>query len=511
MIFRVRNWCLALGLLALSVSSCARPTPRPNILVITIDTLRADRLGCYGNENRLTPHLDELAKQGLVFTHATSPRAKTTPSIVSILSGLYPKDHGVRDLSIPLSREVAILPERLRARGYRAGAIVGNWVLADERSGLARGFDLWVEDLPDIGGAPPFEVPERKARSITDAALVALGLETIPARSEPGPHRALAAGGQPWFLWLHYMDPHGPYDPAQDLVQPLEPSLVEDEVRALPADAHPFLIAEQNVPPAARTDAGIDAAATRAHYDGEVRAVDAQIGRLLRQLDEQGLLKDTIVVVTADHGESLGEHNYWFEHGLYAYQVTVHVPLIVCLPPSHEHHATGRRRANVSLADLAPTLLDLVGAPSLPRRGRPCGRSRRDLFATDRTDGQPVFSERIDRSEKLQTTQVEAVQIGDWKLSFGYAGTTRAEIGSEREWTVVRRELFDLTHDPYETLNLADDPPGEAPLHELESALLEFVASDTAFATIAEDLQRQREALERADPEALRILDALGY
>jgi len=504
---------LRLLLLALCgvVNSCARPAPRPNILLITIDTLRADRLGCYDEARGLTPHLDALAAEGLVFTRTTSPRAKTTPSVVSILTGLYPKDHGVRDLSIPLADDIALLPERLRAKGYRAGAIVGNWVLADERSGLARGFDLWIEDLPDVAGEPPHEVPERKAPSVTDAALVALGLDTLPPRNGPGPHRELAAGGQPWFLWLHYMDPHGPYDPAPELVPPSEPSLVADEAARLRPDAHPFLIAEQNVPSFAHTPDGIDAAATRAAYDGEVRTVDAEIGRLLRRLRAAGRLDDTIVVVTSDHGESLGEHNYWFEHGLYAYEVTVHVPLIVRLPPSDARRTSGRRHADVSLTDLAPTLLDLVGAPRLPRHGRPSGRSRTDLLAADHDHGEPVFAERVDRSEKLRTTQIEAVRSGRWKLLYGYGAAPLTTTGPQSEWTVVRRELYDLAADPDETRNLIDAPPDEAPLHELERALLDFVAADDAFATIAEDLQRQREELERTDPEALRILDALGY
>ena len=133
-----------LSSILLSCVACTRAPERPNVLLITVDTLRADRLSSLGSLRATTPCLDRLAAQGLVFTHAESPRSKTTPAIVSIFTGLYPHDHGARELLMPVAPTIPLLPQRFRDAGYRAGAIVGNFVLKDEHSGLQRGFDQWT-------------------------------------------------------------------------------------------------------------------------------------------------------------------------------------------------------------------------------------------------------------------------------------------------------------------------------------------------------------------------------
>jgi len=190
-------------------AACVREPERPNVLLITIDTLRRDRVSVFGSPRTTTPNLDRLAEEGLLFTHCQSPRAKTTPALASLMTGLYPHDHGVRDLTMPLAADVPVLAEAFHRAGYRTAAIVGNFVLKDELSGLARGFDVWVEDLPDTQGVPPDDVPQRTARSLTDGALAALGLG--PAQEAAGPARPFVRDDRPWFLWLHYMDPHGQY------------------------------------------------------------------------------------------------------------------------------------------------------------------------------------------------------------------------------------------------------------------------------------------------------------
>src|SRR5262245_56168341 len=148
------------ALLLLLAACSGEPAQRPNVLLITVDTLRADHLGCYGYSKATSPRLDELARESLRFTRAATPRAKTTPAIASLLTGLYPHDHGVRDLAQPLRADVPLLQERLRASGYHSAAVVANWVLANERSGLARGFDEWSEELSDTLGVPPDDVPQ---------------------------------------------------------------------------------------------------------------------------------------------------------------------------------------------------------------------------------------------------------------------------------------------------------------------------------------------------------------
>ncbi|MBM3986447.1 MAG: hypothetical protein FJ294_00625 [Planctomycetes bacterium] len=255
-----------------------------------------------------------------------------------------------------LARDVPLLQERLREHGYRTGAIVGNWVLGDTRSGLARGFDLWCESLPQRGGVPPDLVPERTATSLTDAALVALGLAS-PPDAEFEPRTALVDGGQPWFLRLHYMDPHGAYQPPERFVAPASGELVSLE----PAGSRQR-VARHNVPAEAWLDADtFDAARVRARYDGEVRHLDAELGRLLDALRSSGLLDSTVVVLTADHGESLGEQEYFFEHGANAAESTIHMPFLLRAPT----FPAGERRTPLSLVDVTPTLLDLLALPPL--------------------------------------------------------------------------------------------------------------------------------------------------
>jgi arylsulfatase A-like enzyme len=261
-------------------------------------------------------------------------------------------------------------------------------------------------------------------------------------------------------------------------------------------------IAEYNVPPAARSaDGSIDAALVRGEYDGEVRYVDFQIGRLLERLRESGALENTIVVVTSDHGESLGEHDYWFEHGRNAYEASCRVPLIVRMPS--QRSSVGRRSGDVSLADLAPTLLELAGLPPLDlsiARG-PRGISRASLIRSDDTAHHAVFVEKVDRTEQDRAIQGKGVRIGDLKLiqrSTHLAG--RAVLLSE--------ELYDLARDPNETQNLIRSPPDAARLAHLRSELARFTAADASFATLAESLEAQRAKL---DPETLRIIESLGY
>jgi arylsulfatase A-like enzyme len=481
-----------------ALAACSRAPERWNVLLITVDTLRADHLGCYGYERATSPHLDALAKESMVFTRAQTPRAKTTPAVASLLSGLYPHEHGVRDLAQPLDARVPMLQETLRAAGYRTGAIVGNWVLTDARAGLARGFDAWCESLPDAIGVPPDDVPQRSARSLTDGALVALGLEPGGAHNVE-PRESFVRGDAPWFLWLHYMDPHGPYSPPREY--DVFASAAPDPI-APPAERDPLhqvRIADYNVPADARlADGTIDAARVRDRYDGEIRSTDAEIGRLLERLRAAGSLERTLIVVTADHGESLGEHLYWFEHGVYAYQSTCRVPLIVRVPRG----ARGSRRGEVSLVDLAPTVCELVGVAP----GSLAGTSRAALFERDPPAPRAVFSEKVERAELGGAVQIKAVRLGDWSLIRRF--TTRP---GTKELVALSEELYDLAADPLESRDLSSSPPSTAPLDDLRRDLARFTAADRDFPELAELLQHRREILERGDPEALRKLRALGY
>jgi len=489
-----------------ALASCAREQPKWNILLIVVDTLRADHLSCYGYDYATTPHIDALAAQSLRFTHAQSPRAKTTPAMASVMTGLYPHDHGVRDLGVPLDNQVPVLADVLRGEGYHTFGVVGNFVLTDRLSGLARGFTRWIEDLPDKTGVPPDHVPQSRSVSITDAGLVELD-------------RA-AEGERPWFGWLHYMDPHGLYDPPAEhqLFATETPDLIPDPAQLPPHPIHRFDLPEFNIPEGAFTEDGsVDAARVRDLYDGEIHYADEGIGRVLDRLAERGWLENTIVVLTSDHGESLGEHRYWFEHGRYTYEATCRVPLLMRLPEAHpERTQPGTRRGDISLVDLAPTLVALSGShprggKSLRRASGPGGRARLDLLREDIASERPVFSEKIVRAEQDGTVQAKAVRMGDWKLIRRYTHLPALAGGDERQLRILSEELYDLAADPGESDNLMDAPPARAPLTRMQSELLQFSQADVHFADLAGELQADHERLEAEDPEALRILRALGY
>ena len=485
----------------LLLASCAETSPPPNLLLVVVDTLRQDRVSAYGAERVTTPNLDRLAERSYLFTHAQTPRAKTTPAMTSLMTGLYPHDHGVRDLSKPFDGKARTLAEHLGRNGFETAGIIGNYVLTRDRAGLHLGFDTWIEDLPQRIGVPPDDVPQRTATSLTDAALETAG--SFDAE-------------RPWFLYLHYMDPHGLYAPPEehDRFESAAPDPIPDEVPEHPI--HKRRVAEYNVPDEARlADGRADAARVRDLYDGEVHYADAQIGRLLADLEERGLLENTIVVVTSDHGESLGEHAYWFEHGFYAYEATCRVPLILDVPDP-DAPEPGIRHGDISLVDLAPTLLDLMGLPPLTNGdllapSAPRGLSRADLLRRDDDWGHPVFSEKIERADLSRTIQGKAVRMGDWKLIRRYFKEYEPGRPEEGRMIVLSEELYDLAADPGEQHNLIDAPPPEAHLERLQVELIRFAQADVRFADLAQELQRNREALEREDPEALDLLEKLGY
>jgi len=482
----------SLGLLTLAALSllcaCRKDEPqRPNVLLITIDTLRADRIDLEHGGQAVMPNLRALARESLQYPSALAPRAKTTPAIASLLTGLYPHEHGVRELLQPIKTSTPMLQERLREKGWHTAAIIGNFVLKDQYSGLSRGFETWREDLPDTQGVPPENVPQRRAASLTDAALEEL---------------AKPKGSRPWMLWLHYMDPHGVYD-APDEHRVFAPSAV-DPINEDPAQEPKPYIAQYNVPQQARlADGRIDAAAVRALYDAEARYVDTQLARIFEWLRANGQYENTILIVTADHGESLGEHNYWFEHGRNAYEANSAVPLIIRAPDMRP----GRGSPDVSLCDLAPSLLSHLSLdPLLPPPDERLTRGEivPGLYSDGKLPSRAVFTEKIERSGEERVVQHKAVRMGTWKR-------VRRFTTLEGQLRIVGEELYDLQADPRETRNLMNDPPADAPLARLDAELLRFARADVQFADLARKLEEQRERLEREDPGAARVLKALGY
>ena len=268
--------------LALALSCAPRQAVPPlqsgqlrgdNVLLVTIDTLRRDRLGAYGNGQGLTPTLDRLAASGVRYTHAFSHAPLTLPAHTSILTGLIPPHNGVHNnLAFRLDDRVPTLATMLKAAGYRTGAFVGAFVL-DARFGLSRGFDAYDDRYPRDTGAPTFRISERRAAEVLRAAGDWILRPFSPQSPGPSP-QPLASS--PWFAWIHLYDPHAPYE-------------APEEFRA-----------------------------ARAPYDAEVAYTDAMLGLFLERLRAGRALDRTLIVVTGDHGESLGEHGE-ATHGLFAY------------------------------------------------------------------------------------------------------------------------------------------------------------------------------------------------
>ena len=280
----------------------------PNIILITLDTTRADRMGFLGSKRGLTPNLDAMARQGVAFSRAYAHVPITTASHTTILTGTYPQFNHVNDFGIPLSPRLPYLPDLLHAQGYHTGAFVGSLIL-DPLDGTAPGFDHGFE-VYDAGfhlrrhGMDRYKSVERRADDVVNHALA--WLSQLP--------------NGPFFLWVHLYDAHDPYDPPP-----------------------PFKARFASQP-----------------YDGEIAYADSAVGKLLDEIRKHGLYDETLIAVMADHGESLGAHGE-NTHGIFLYDETLHVPLLFKLPASR---AAGKRvDARVRLVDVAPTILQEAGLP----------------------------------------------------------------------------------------------------------------------------------------------------
>jgi arylsulfatase len=344
---------LAAWLAALALAACAcGPAPPPRgLLLLTVDTLRADALGAYGAAGDLTPHLDALARESLVFDAAYALAPFTYPSVASILSGRYPGALGILSNQSQIPPEVPTLASALRERGFRTAAVVSNFVLRGKAS-LATHFDAYDDALTP--GPQPNAPLERAAPATTDAALAML--DRLLAQPSPDPPR--------WMLWVHYQDPHGPYTPPPELAQ---------RARALTPEGPRLEVLKSNhggpgIPAYQVLGDERDAGFYRAGYRGEVAYLDREFGRLWDALRARGLLDDALVVFTADHGEALGEHGVWFAHGHDLTDDLLRVPLFLHGPGI----APGRRADVVSLVDLYPTLearmLGAAAGEGLPGR-----------------------------------------------------------------------------------------------------------------------------------------------
>ena len=414
------SWALFVGSLALA-PSCAEPAP-PNIVLITVDTLRADELGAYGNREAATPVLDKLASGGTVFTRSAAPMPLTRPSHFSMLTSRYPREHGVLNNAMALPETALTVSEILFEEGYQTGAFVGVTLLGRD-SGAEQGFSTF--DMPG-------DDRERPAQEVVQNALSWLdGL----------------ADKDRIFLWLHLFDPHLPYAPPYQFRPP--------ELAEAPEMSRGNL---QQI--AAQHDGDVPAetlAEARQLYRGEVAYTDHWIGELLDGLSSRVDIEDTMVVFTADHGECF-ENGIYFEHADCLYQPAVHIPMIVRYP---EMFAPGQRiDTQTSIVDVAPTVLRAAGL-EIPTHfsGRPLQdiRINEDRFVLVQY---PFFQERAARNRPIQRQRIRSV-AGDPTQQILLDDERVGILG--RDWKYLREDqktwLYVISPKIDETTNAADTRP----------------------------------------------------
>jgi arylsulfatase A-like enzyme/Flp pilus assembly protein TadD len=452
-----RRWMLAAAVTLACQPACGRATSTranaglqagmlagSNLLLVTIDTLRADRVGAYsgGTGAALTPTLDGLAARGVRFAQAYAHAPMTLPAHTSILTGLVPPTHGVHNNgSTALVSATPTLASLLHDTGYRTGAFVGAFVL-DARFGLSRGFDIYDDRVGSDTGPITFAFAERTADRVTQLAgdwilaggsgLGGRGLG-VGARGsatpQPGVSSPQPPAPSPWFCWVHLFDPHAPYQaPEQRVADP---------------------------------------------YDNEVAFADAQLGKLLDRLRAGNQFDSTLIVVLADHGESLGDHGE-ATHGLFAYQATIRIPLIIAGPsiqPVVSDTAVGQ-------ADLLPTVVDLLGVKPPERLD---GQSMLPAIRGETMVDRPLYFEALDAYLTRNWAPLTGVVANGWK----YIDLPEAE-------------LYDLDNDPIEARNRIHDAAERATA--LGRRLSEWHPFSPGLASAAP-----------IDPDAAARLRALGY
>jgi len=396
----------------------------PNILFITVDTLRSDRMSIYGYERQTSPNIDGLMARGVWFAQGRTVEPLTNPALASLLTSLYPHEHGSTRNGLRIRSGLASLPKAMQAHGYRTAAFVGNWTLKDKLSGLGEHFEEYEQILTRHSW---FGLMRREAdaHDVTESAADWIS-EHIRARRE-----------QPFLAWVHYIEPHAPYRMWREYIGPL--GLKE-------ADRY------------SRSD----------RYDTEIAFVDNSIGALLHNLENLDLLQETVIVFASDHGESLGEHGYW-GHGRHLYEPTLRVPMSITWPG---HISPRRIAAPALIIDLVPTLLSLLG------QRHPSGLRGYDWSGVLAGSPPPM-----DRLTHYQAHRGAVISRHDSDLArksgllaMGIIKDNRKEIFRLEN---KRRQLYDLDSDPAElsSLSTKKESPSEVLQiwrSSLDSALEDF-------------------------------------
>jgi arylsulfatase A-like enzyme len=504
------------GLVAVASLGCAAPPeappPKPSVLLITIETLRADHVGSYGYRRTTTPNLDRLARQGARFENAVAQAPFTLPSVASLMTGMTPPAHGVRNHPAVLADSIETLAERFQKAGYQTAAMTRHTWLRN-KSGLDQGF---------------LEYHNNKFSAGLDARSLSLAASDWLSERD---------SSRPFFLWLHFLDPHLPYTPSYPYSV-----LYHDSHGANPQAKHLRAMAaaaadrEEYVPTPYADLAGgpyydlvlrhypenrilLDLAFWRRSrgsiffnqglysryevsqivdlYDGAILYTDDNLARILETLGDLGMAESTLVAVTGDHGEAFGEHGLSFTHDFTLYDEVLRVPLVIRGPGVAPGGSIAQQ---VRLMDVAPTLLEMAGVE--PMSGGEA-RSLAPLLRGGTLPYLPAFAESA--PARPQFPEQEKIYLpgirGKWRM-----------VRTDR-WKLIQipraegdlYELYDLVDDPGETKNLFADLPGEAA--KLQPLLKAWMAGDP----LGQSESSGEEGLDELDPSALEQLKTLGY
>jgi arylsulfatase A-like enzyme len=428
------------------------PAPPRRILLITIDTLRADALSCYRAQTPGTPAIDALAGDSVVFRQARSPAPWTLPALASAMTGVSPQVHLATELGGRVPDRLTTIAEALRRAGYRTAALVSSPLLG-RAAHLDQGFQEYTA-FPGETGTKPAD-PDRLA-----------GLASRWLRGKDK---------EKFFLWVHFYDPHTPYEPPVAYLKGLEPP--PGLRRDLTVEEHLAIRIRQRDPGPAEREW------IRQLYRAEVRWVDAAVGSLIAELKRSGHYEDTLIVLLSDHGDEFWEHHR-VGHGHTLYEELLRVPFLVKLPGDPGGHRRGEISTPVSTASLAATILDLAGKP-LPSHYS-AAPSLAPWLRGETVPPEPLLSTGVQRLEEQ-----EAILFGGFKLI--------------RWETSGRQELYDLAHDPEEIKDLTASAPRRVKEGGL---LLDRRDAESNRARKELGLHRERVPL---DSEAVKRLRALGY
>lgn len=426
-----------------------RRSKRWNVLLLTIDTLRADHLGMYGYDRNTSPVLDTLATMGVRFDRAYCPRPKTSPSFATILTGTWPARHGITGAMQRLTDDNETLAEYMRSAGYTTGAVITNGNLYPA-FGFDQGFDSYAFGQSGEANAD-------------------LALEWLGANADPD---------TPWFLWVHYTNPHAPYNP---------PAPFDTLFGKAPEGSLERYIQL---------------------YDGEIRYTDTEIGRILEWLKKRMLHDNTLVVFCADHGESLGEHNYYFSHGLHPYEPSARIPLVLSaqgmLPRDRSSDAV------IAAVDILPTILDAMDIPTgeeiqgqsfLPLALGLSEAGPRDYALIEA--GYGVHAEAGETIALRRGSTKYVHRLRQWALYPHGPKTVFWTINAKIEGGLAPDELYDLDTDPQELDNIL--------MERREFSMAEQKLLRAFAAQLYSSGRHGTIDPKKLDPKTVESLKSLGY